>query len=55
MERRKAEPKHWFHDPEYQEQKAKVLDNLDDALRQGNNDVFTRRYEYVVHKKKTDQ
>ena len=35
MERRKAVPKHMFHDPQYQEQKSKVLDNLDDALRQG--------------------
>ena len=35
MEKRKAVPKHMFHDPEYQEQKTKVLENLDDALRQG--------------------
>ena len=41
MERRKAVPKHMFHDPKYQEQKSKVLDNLDDALRQGNNDIVS--------------
>ncbi len=49
QERRKAEPKHHFHDPEYQKQKNQVLDNLDDALKQGKSlvVVFTHRKRHV--------
>ena len=35
MARRKATPRHNFDDPEYMNQKAQVLENLEDALQQG--------------------
>ncbi len=35
MERRKAEPKHMFHDPKYQEEKSQVLENIGDAVKTG--------------------
>ena len=35
MERRRSEPRHTFSDPVYEDQKRKVIDDLDDALQEG--------------------
>ena len=39
-ERRRAEPKHHFDNPDYEKQKMKVAESLEDALQQGLSDVL---------------
>ena len=49
-ERRKAMPNHKFDDPLYDQQRAKVSENLEDALQKGLNSMFCTHVEIFSQK-----